>query len=75
MSRVLERMSAIMGPSALALDIVEGVGIGETGGFGLGVLVGFEATLVLCDLDVRVVDRGRQRMDEADACSCDETSR
>lgn len=64
-----------MGPSALALDIVERIGIGETGGFGLGVLVGFGATLVLCDLDVRVVDRGRQRMDEADACSCDETPR
>lgn len=64
-----------MGPSALALDIVQGVGIGETGGFELGMIVGFGATLVLCDLDVRAVDRGRQRMDEADVCSCDETPR
>lgn len=69
--RVLDRMSAIMGP--FELDIVEVAG--KTGEFELGMLVGFGATPVLCDLNVRAVNRERQRMDEVDVCSCDENPR
>jgi len=67
-------MSAIFGPPAVALDIVEG--FEEDGVFDLGMLVGFGAILVLYDLDIdRAGGRGRQRMGEAGACSCDESPR